>query len=393
MASSLWRHDWQPLNLAISGESVVDFPRLDIQNSSDAKTFLNAYGYDSDDQIIREEIWRIYFEALHFIRNVLLEPGESIPATFFERNNQNDILKLLVEASQPERERTAWACAILRVMHTISHLDNDLRLENFHTAREKIFSQFDPFVIEVGQRKWVFGRSVEEGVPLVRYQKKVRKERNSMILKLISKAQNDVELIYDSLGFRFVVEKRIDAIRLVEKFFDLGAISYANIQPRRSFNNLVDTDQLHREMDRLRMGVEKNEYTVSQAEELFSNLDIPPPEAPEQGPKNQFSSPFYRALQFTCRHLIHVQDSTLPVLDRIRDQLGKSVAGKRFLKTFPIVLREKKTFYYPFEIQITDRESYVENLRGRSSHRDYKAKQRQMARKRVLGAIYGIMET
>jgi hypothetical protein len=374
MASSLWRHDWQPLNLAISGESVVDFPRLDIQNSNDAKIFLKAYGYDSDDQIIREEIWRIYFEALHFIRNVLLESGESIPPTFFERNNQNDIIKLLVEASQPGRERTAWACAILRVMHTISHLDNDLRLENFHTAREKIFSQFDPFVIEVAPRKWVFGQSVAEGVPLVRY-------------------QNDVELIYDSLGFRFVVEKRIDAIRLVEKFFDLGAISYANIQPRRSFNNLVDTDQLHREMDRLRAGVEKNEYTATQAEELFSNLDIPPPEAPDQSPKNQFSSPFYRALQFTCRHLIHVQDSTLPVLDRIRDQLGKSVAGKRFLKSFPIELREKKTFYYPFEIQITDRESYVENLRGRSSHRDYKAKQRQMARKRVLGAIYGIMET
>jgi uncharacterized protein (TIGR04562 family) len=83
----------------------------------------------------------------------------------------------------------------------------------------------------------------------------------------------------------------------------------------------------------------------------------------------------------------------LPVLDRIRAQLSKSVAGKRFLKSFPIVLREKKTFYYPFEIQITDRESYVENLRGRSNHRDYKAKQRQMARKRVLGGIYGIMDS
>lgn len=393
MASSLWRHDWQPLNLAISGESIVDFPRLDIQNSTDAKIFLGAYGYDAEDPIVREEIWRIYFEALHFVRNVLLESGEAIPPSFFERNNQNDIFKLLVEASQPGRERSAWACAILRVMHSISHLDNDLRLENFHTAREKIFSQFDPFVKEVSQRKWVFGREGEEGVALVRYQKKVRKERNSMILKLISKAQNDVELIYDSLGFRFVVEKRIDAIRLVEKFFDLGAISYANIQPRRSFNNLVDTDQLHREMDMLRTRVENNEISAQQAEALFRDLEIPAPDPAVGASKNQFSSPFYRSLQFTCRHLIHVQDATLPILDRIRGQLGKSVAGKRFLKSFPIVLREKKTFYYPFEIQITDRESYVENLRGRSSHRDYKAKQKQMARKRVLGAIYGIMET
>ncbi|MEZ4813583.1 MAG: TIGR04552 family protein [Bdellovibrionota bacterium] len=392
MASSLWRHDWQPLNLAISGESIVDFPRLDVQNSNDAKTFVSAYGYNSDDPIVREEIWRIYFEALHFIRNVLLIEDEAIPTSFFERNNQNDILKLLTEASQPDRERSAWACAILRVMHTISHLDNDLRLENFHTAREKIFSQFDPFVKEVAPRKWVFGKDLDDSISLVRYQKKVRKERNSMILKLISKAQNDVELIYDSLGLRFVVEKRIDAIRLVEKFFDLGAISYANIQPRRSFNNLVDTDQLHRELDVLKTRVENNEISTSQAEELFRTLDLPAPET-AGSPKNQFSSQYYRALQFTCRHLIHVQDSTLPMLDRIRGQLGKSEAGKRFLRSFPIVLREKKTFYYPFEIQITDRESYVENLRGRSSHRDYKAKQRHMARKRVLGAIYGIMET
>ncbi len=393
MAPSLWRHNWQTLNLAISGESIVDFPQLDIDNSTDAKIFLNAYGYDSEDAVVREEIWRIYFEALHFIRNVLLENKEAVPQSFFERNNQNDVLKLLVDASTPGRDRSKWACAILRVMHTISHLDNDLRLENFHTAREKIFSQFDPFVHEVGPRKWSFGRKGEENIPLVRYQKKVKKERNSMILKLISKAQNDVELIYDSLGFRFVVESKIDAVRLVEKFFDVGAISYANIQPRRSFNNLVDTADLHRSMEILRNSIENNEINMQEAEKQFLALDLHAPTAAVGAAKNQFSSPFYRALQFTCRHLIHVQDSTLPILDRIRTQMAKSEAGRRFLKSFPIVLREKKTFYYPFEIQITDRESYVENLRGRSSHRDYKAKQRHMARKRVLGGIYGIIES
>lgn len=393
MGSSLWRHEWLPLNQAFSGESILDFPRLDIQTRAEAKTFVNAYGYDFDDPTTREELWRIYFEALHFIRNVLLLPTEKLPPSFFERNNQNDVTKLLMEASQMNGgERSKWACSILRVMHTISHLDNDLRLENFHTAREKIFSQFDPFVRQIAPRKWTFGKADEEGIPLIRYQKKVKKERNSMILKLISKAQHDVELIYDSLGFRFVVEKRVDAIRLVEKFFEVGAMSYANIQPRRSFNNLVDTNILHKEMEVLRGEVEKGNITPQQAEESFRALDIPPNDDPEVGVKNLFSSPYYRALQFTCRHLIHVQDSTLPLLDRIRAQLDKTLAGRRFLKTFPIVLREKKAFYYPYEIQITDKDSYVENLRGRSSHRDYKAKRRHMARTRVLRGIYGIIE-
>lgn len=384
MASELWRHEWLPLSIAISGESIVDFPRLDVKSRLDAKTFLFAYGYDSDDPVVREEIWRIYFEAVYFLRNVLLDPGEELPSSFFERNNQNDILKLLVEASMPQSERTGWVCCILRVMHTISHIDNDLRSENFNTAREKIFSQFDPFVHPAGRRRWTFGRNGEEGILLVRYQKKIKKDRNSLIIKLISKAQNDMEFIHDSLGFRFVVEKKIDAIRLLERIFDVGAISYANIQPRRSYNNLLDTEQLHSEMEKLRFAVDQREMNEDQAEAKLRSLDLSPPELPADKLKNPFSYPFYRALQFSCRHLIQVQDATLPLFEKIRAQLQKSVAGKRFLKTFPIVLRERKSFYYPFEIQITDKESYVENIRGRSSHREYKEKQRQMARQRVL---------
>ncbi|MEI7440005.1 MAG: TIGR04552 family protein [bacterium] len=393
MASSQWHHDWLPINQTISGESIIDFSHLNVRTKNEAKTFLKAYGYDVDDPITYEEIWRVYFEALNFIRNVLLEANEKLPPSFYERTSQNDILKLLVEASVPQGERSGWACAILRVMHTISHLDNDLKLENFHTAREKIFAQFDPFVRQIAPRKWSFGKPGEEGVPLVRYQKKVKKERNSMIVKLISKAQNDVELIYDSLGFRFVVEKKIDAIRLVEKFFELGAISYANIQPRKSFNNLLDIKVIHENMESLRKDVEAGRLSPSEADKKYSLLDIPLMSVGEAGVKNSFSSPHYRSLQFTCQHLVHVQNSILPVFEKIREQLEKTISGRRFLKSFPIVLRERKAFYYPYEIQITDKESYVENLRGRSSHRDYKEKRRVMARKRVLSGIYGIIKT
>lgn len=392
MALSQWPHDWLPINQTISGESIIDFPHLNVRTKNESKTFLKAYGYDIEDPIIYEEIWRVYFEALHFIRNVLLEPDEKLPPSFYERTSQNDILKLLVEASVPQGERSAWACAILRVMHTISHLDNDLKLENFHTAREKIFAQFDPFVRQIAPRKWSFGKPGEEGITLVRYQKKIKKERNSMIVKLISKAQNDVELIYDSLGFRFVVEKKIDAIRLVEKFFELGAISYANIQPRKSFNNLIDIKILQEKMEKLHRDVEIGRLTSQEADAQFALMDIPLMKEEEAGVKNSFSSPHYRSLQFTCQHLVHVQDSVLPVLEKVRSQLEKTMTGRRFLKSFPIVLRERKAFYYPYEIQITDKASYVENLRGRSSHRDYKEKRRIMARKRVLGGIYGILK-
>jgi uncharacterized protein (TIGR04562 family) len=59
-------------------------------------------------------------------------------------------------------------------------------------------------------------------------------------------------------------------------------------------------------------------------------------------------------------------------------------ALKKVLSKIPMALREIRSFYQPYEIQILDKDSYVESLSGRSRHRDYKDRQRLMARNRVL---------
>ena len=100
--------------------------------------------------------------------------------------------------------------------------------------------------------------------------------------------------------------------------------------------------------------------------------------------KNPFSSPWYRAIQISCRQLIHSPDPTYKFWQETSHNLKKEGISEEILKKIPVLLREKKSFYYPFEIQITDKASYLESIRGRSRHRDYKAKQRLMARNRVL---------
>ena len=44
-------------------------------------------------------------------------------------------------------------------------------------------------------------------------------------------------------------------------------------------------------------------------------------------------------------------------------------------------------FFYPFEVQLMDRQSYDENERGRSAHSEYKKSQIQTAMRRVMGNL------
>jgi len=388
--------DWLAMRVALEGQSFIDVPRLSLQSKAEARQFLLAYGYDLDDSSTREELWRIYFQSLSFLREQLLENGEKVPDEFLKRGPQTDILRLLVDASQAtglvhtklsQEERNKkikgrWSCALLRVMHIISHLDNDVRLENFNFAREQIFTRFDKHINYVGGRRWKFG-SGPNAVTLVRYIKKERKDRNSIIVKLLSKPNNVVEEIYDRLGLRFVTESRFDCYRLVQQMFDLGVVSAPNIHPGRAVNSLIPYEILSQTVETLKRDLNSGLLSTKTARKKISRLeqeDI----VPVTALRNPFSSRWYRALQFTCRQLIVAPDPTYRFWQEVQKTMASAKGAQAALKKVPVSLREKRTFYYPFEIQVMDKESYVESIGGRSRHREYKSKQRLMARNRVL---------
>jgi uncharacterized protein (TIGR04562 family) len=388
--------DWPSMRVALEGLSCLDLPKLNVKTKAEAKNFCLAYGYDLDDLGVREEIWRLYFQSISFIRDQLLETGEKFPEEFLSRGPQTDILRLLLDASSVggvsssklsplERQRLRkgkWACSILRVMHIISHLDNDVRLENFNFAREQIFERFDSHVTYTGSRRWKFG-SGPNAVTLVRYIKKERKDRNSILIKLLSKPNNVVEEIFDRLGLRFVTENRFDCYRLVQAMINLGVVSAPNIHPGRAINSLIPFDILSQNVDSIRKELEKGEISWKVASRKIQSIEQENL-VPLGMMRNPFSSRWYRAIQFTSRQLIGAPDPTFKFWQEIQRGLAKVKSAETALKKIPITLREKRTFYYPFEVQIMDLESYVESIGGRSRHRDYKAKQRLMARNRVL---------
>jgi uncharacterized protein (TIGR04562 family) len=380
--------NWDALWAATEGRSYIDVPKLSVQSKAEAKRFLLAYGYDVDDPQIKEEVWKIYFEAIAFLRDALLDEGEKIPSDFLARGAQSDVLKLIVEASRNSPDANSrWSCAILRVMHIISHLDNDVRFENFRYAREQIFNRFDSLIHKLeDERRWSFGEK-DQGIKLVRYFKKERKDRNSTLIKLLSKPKAMVEAIYDRIGFRLVTANKWDAFQLVRVLMELGVVSPANIHPQRSFNTLVPTDEFREFVEDLKLQMKGEDWDRAKTKYAIAKLEAESGVA--LGPmRNRFTSSWYRAIQFTCRQLIVSPDPSYRFWQELKGELLKKPGMEEILKEIPITLREKRTFYYPFEVQILDKESYVEAIGGRSRHREYKARQRLMARNRVLRDLF-----
>jgi uncharacterized protein (TIGR04562 family) len=249
---------------------------------------------------------------------------------------------LLVEVSTPSPD--PWICGLLRVMHTLAHASSDLTERYADQIEAQILGRFDTWLADddAGLR---FG-----DIPLVRFESRARKELPSLVLKLLHKPENVAADIFDRLGVRFVTRTRLDAVRLVRELRRLNVIMFANIKPSRSRNTLVDLDQL-----------EAATQQFSDVDELAKTVETWSYPAPAPDPANPFSSKAYHAIQFTARQRVRVTDAQGTVL----------------------------RVFFPFEIQVLDEAGYARSREGYASHADYKRRQREAARRRVLGDALG----
>jgi uncharacterized protein (TIGR04562 family) len=100
----------------------------------------------------------------------------------------------------------------------------------------------------------------------------------------------------------------------------------------------------------------------------------------------------YRSIQFTCRHLIRLPRRSYQRFVYLRQKLQAAGAPGAIMHELEAMLantREEVSFFFPFEIQLLDKESFLENQLGKGSHAEYKHKQLVKARERVLGPLAG----
>jgi len=357
---------YELFNVVFSQDSFIDIDRLNLHTREDALDYIKNYGYDLSDPQVKQKVALILAEAKTFITSYLLddpegkEPRLVIPPEILYNE---DVVDILIMASEKQRNLLqTWACAILRVAHTITHVENDLAKNFMPGIKRQIFSRFMEHLHVTRDHEYILGNG-ENRIKLRLFEMKNEKSRESTIMKLLHKRENVTADIFDRIGVRIVTYSKLDVILVLKYFTYQHVISFANVKPSRTRNNLINVPHFLEGIEELKTH-DLNSWKEDDVTEFLERyLVIPPDEKGEQTEKiikehNIYSSTMYSSVQLTSRQLI-----------RIKDPFNPTIQYK---------------FFFPFELQILDEDSYIESREGRASHEEYKKGQTTDVRKRVL---------
>lgn len=390
------RHDfsWDTLRLFLEGFSPVDLQTIAVTSEGEAHQFISTYGYDLEDPKEREEAWQIHRESLEFLERYLCpsmtedEPDLTPPEEVRNPRHLHDLLLLTSDVANPLK--AAWACSLLRVMHTISHANLAARTPYFREVQAQILHPFEEHLYPSAEAPESLGQG-PSAVPLKAAFFKRRKSRESLILKLLHKPDNVASEVYDRIGIKLITPTKVDAILALKYLRKQNLVSVPLLTPGRSRNTLVDLESFRQAYEA--MTAEKGSACSEEESDLefFKQMAFRPPgEAKlleERMAANPYTSPQFCAIQFTCRRLVKVPHPATTLLNQLRRQTGNLELGQELERHYPKQLR----FTFPFEVQITDWDNYLSSHEGESSHISYKRRQLKAARKRVLGGV--LLET
>ncbi len=396
-----WNFDWGVMDVLVNGKSAIDLAQIQVRTWESATAFLKHYGYDPDHPTHAKFIHGLLVEAIDFISKYLMPTewtrGLRPPQEFF---SIHDVRHLMLWASDSHPDRSdfqIWACAILRVMHTIAHIDGVRRRVDIDSARAQIMGHLSSFVFKDDSGKLRFGKG-ELSVALQKVEWKNNKRRESIIMKLLHKKGNVAETIYDFLGIRIVTERLSDTLVAIRLLQELYVVSYPNCNPTRAKNTLVDMERFRASLDVLlamyKQGQIEDDDFADMLERAVGQMDDEQPGATS----NPHSSADYRSVQLTCRQLVYSKTGAELWRDRVIEltsgnpkltEFSKATIerllafGESFAKVYP----DPNLGYFPFEIHILDKATYVNNHTGEASHDRYKSSQIREVRRRILGRI------
>jgi len=418
-----FRLPWGTLQVVAGGKSPIDVSNwFQIDSLEEAERFLQSYGFNYQDPIQQAELYGHFQEAVSFIRRYFLFPEnpngikDDIPQNILALG---DFRYLFMLASKPNHDTADiwrefvsdpwsqeaehlhnWACALLKVLHTIAHIDKDIRSGYFTEVQKQILDRFYKHLYR-DSKDQLYIKYKDEKVPLVAFESKPKKSRDSIILKLLHKHENVAEDIFDRIGIRFITKTRLDCLRVIQFLLENHVVMPANVKPSKTKNNLINLMQCKEKFSELESLILNGKR---RPKDLFKAFDEFIGDSPKnESPFNEYSLEKYKAIQFTCRQLVTYQNPLFQdfqdLRKTIRDREATKDAEKEKLdpaiKRISTILNRINTsemrreirFFYPFEVQIVDQASHEVNMLGEGSHSEYKASQIKAAQKRVMGPL------
>ncbi len=361
--SQSFEFDSAILHSVVGGKSAIDMPALNLKNMNEADAFMKGYGFDPNRPEDIERLWYFHRRALVLMQDKLGFSLEEIPEELRERKLLEDPRQLLLFASQIENKaRRRWACALLRCIHVFVHAESDLFSSFSEDIQKQILSPFQNCIYHDGTTGTTYLKRPDdsptklEPIALMGFESKPFKTSTSTVIKLLAKPNALAMSVFDKLGVRFITQSMFDTFQVVRFLVKENLISFPHIMPDQSTNNLFPVNLFLKAAAELKP--QAGRMSEDEVEKYFEGyLDSHKDGIEYLRKENAFSGADYKFIKFIARKLIHVQ-----------------VPGQK--ETF--------SFFYPFEVQIVDRESHARVASGPSEHQAYKERQRHAARKRLF---------
>ena len=336
--SSFYFFDPSSLSVVAGGASALDGRSLNIHSLVEAESFLRSYGYQISVPDDLERIWYFHRRSLVLMSEKLHIDLSEMPEELKSKESLKDIRYLLIYASQTEnKELKRWSCAILRCMHVFVHAETDL----FSSFSEEIQKQIlTPFENSVRQEDKLYLRSfLKEGHPdieLLDFQTKPFKTSSSTVIKLLAKPDALAVKIFDKIGIRFVTKSIFDSFQVMRFLIDENLISFPQIIPDQSSNNMYPVKDFLEVVARLEKKHKPDHRLPSEKIDRLLQRKLDSNQAAFLGlfrKDNPYSSRDFKYIKFISRQLIKIESAA---------------NGKPF------------SFFFPFEIQIMNESSFPE---------------------------------
>ena len=388
------------MDVMIGGKSAIDLTNIKVRDWDDATKFLCHYGFDPEKKEDAKFIHAVIVEAIDFIRRYLLPTewarGKRPPDQMLKTHDARQFL-LWASASGPkDRIYQVWACSILRVMHTISHIEGVRRHFNFDATIDQIIERIEKHIFQDKAGNTRFGN--ENGsIELYKAELKRKKSRDSIILKLLHKKGNVAETIYDMIGVRLVTKSLPAVMQAVKLLRDLHMITFPNCNPGRARNTLLDIEHFKGNLEVLKTMLNEKRIQKKDFDTLIDRIVIPKEKKDKSTSQNPHTGDNYKSVQLTCRQLVYNSTPGHKWLENIEAYLQSSNIEENARPLLEGLANNCRLYfnaypriaygYLPFEVHILDKASYLQNKTGSASHDHYKSSQLRAARRRVLAEV------
>jgi uncharacterized protein (TIGR04552 family) len=327
--------DLAALRVLLTGESVVDWPRLWLPDRDAVDAFLRLCTFDTDNPVDLGRLRELHRDAVEYLRDT---HHLGLPPRIEDPTDLHDVF--LCASTGAGRQRRQ-ACILLKVMHILHHLAGRELVFNTPVSEAQLLDRLSSRVfVEIDRMR-------ASGVGVVEFAAG-QKSRTSLVSKLLAKRSTVASQVFDKLRFRIVVKTRGDILRaLLYLLHHLFPFNY--VTPEQSQNDLVSSEEIA-----TALGLPHT--LVAAFWRGSASEDLPPGSHPGT---NEFSGSSYRIVNFVA---------DIPL--RIDDLAPEHAPAVAFVQT---------------EMQVVDEETDRANSRGENSHDQYKRRQRQRIRERLEG--------